>query len=234
MKPTAAQLEDFLSECPVEEFSGTLYHGTPAQGALAALENGFYPQSHGELASGEYLSVSRNEEVLRLFSDGEPNTGFIFDAPKLKVLRLSELFAGLAAHETGMNIDDEIERDPSLKDRCDRLGYVTRWNSYGVDDEWLKAAVPLDVDGIMMPGFESNHQNAEAEIALTERGCTKLRDALSVVYIRGEEFENVAEATDALRALRDEEQWTSDDDYCLPLPTEEHTATAAPSMSGYG
>jgi hypothetical protein len=55
-----------------------------------------------------------------------------------------------------------------------------------VDDE-LARNIPPDVEALILPGFDSTHMNAEAEMAVTEYGCSKLNGCVEYVMIRGVE-----------------------------------------------
>ena len=172
---------------PCAPYQGYLFHGTPLAGAVDMIQNGIHPSDHGELQS-PLLSVSVNGEMLHMFSDGEKNTGFVFDVNFAKVVTLDEVHYALAACESGDFIDDLLEKNPGMEERLKQLGYEDRWNRVGMNEGELVGIFP-DVDAFILPGFDSTNLRAEAEMAVTERGCEKLEHMIEYVYIRDHEFD---------------------------------------------
>ena len=213
--------EDFRLDCPVVEYRGALFHGTPSHGAWLAVTDGFQPQSHGEIDEGDYLSVSRNEEVLRMFSDGEGHTGFVFEA-NFKAVRLSDFYTALLASSTGMDLwDDIVKADPSHEARARNLGYLDRFGVFSRTAHWLNATCDKlypEHDGFILPGFDSEHPRHEAEMALNWRGCAKLPQFWTSFYLCGDDL-TPNEARTKLQVLHGEEMLS---EIMAPIGLQKH------------
>ena len=172
---------------PVAPWHGVLYHGTPLEGAISMAVEGIWPPEHNELQAS-LLSTSINDNVLKLFADGEKSTGFDFDASFDKVVVLDDIHYALAAADSGDFLPDLLESNPGMEERLKQLGYATRWGEVGMSEGELLEVFPT-VDAFILPGFDNPHYNAEAEMAVTEQGCKKLETMIGNVYIRGNEFE---------------------------------------------
>jgi hypothetical protein len=194
--PAGKQQE--IAKLPVEPWSGYLFHATPLEGAISIVKYGFHAQHHAELNEG-FLSLSQNDNIFRFFCDGEPTTGFCFDVNFQKVMRIDDFHLALAAWESGAGWWEElIEKDPQAQEKAKALGYGNRWGYLGMDERELASIIPQDVEGVILPGFDMSHPNAEAEMAVTQQGCSKLMSMVEYVYIRGKEFE----AQEGLNKLR--------------------------------
>ncbi len=181
-----AQIKQDLA-AHIKPYEGVLYHGTPLLGAACIAQQGFKPGHHQELG-GEFLSLSRNGKVLRLFSHGD-YTGFEFEVNFPKVLFLPEFYYALLTHDTGMSLwDDLVEQDPEIEEKAKSLGFNNRWGNYGIEDGWVfwSAVMPAGLDAVAIDHHDDfRHENAEAEIAITEYGCRKLKDMVSEIIVKG-------------------------------------------------
>lgn len=134
---------------------------------MAALK-GFHTQGHNEIDEGEYLSTSRNEAVLRMFSDGEKETGFIFNV-KMHAFELSDFYTGLLSSQSGMNLWDElVVKDSSLIKRAEKLGFLNRFKEFSLNGRYLDSVANSisEHDGFILPGFWSNAMNSDKMVAI--------------------------------------------------------------------
>ena len=181
-----AKLQE-AARLPVAPFNDYLFHGTPLDGLLDMIRDGISPNDHSEL-NIPALSTSINSEVLVMFSDGEKQTGLIFNAHFNKVVTLDDTHYCLAAYEAGDFIDDLMEKNPGLEARLRQIGYVQHDGSVGMSEGELAGLFP-DADAFILPGFDNPHVRAEAEMAVTELGCKKLEHMIEYIYIRDHEFD---------------------------------------------
>lgn len=212
------------NELPTKPFSGELYHGSSTKGALCMLKNGLQPYHHNEL-NGDFFSTSINSNMIRLGG----GSGFEFTANLPKVLELNEFYYDLLAHETGMEgwwdyMDDDDPDREEWEQKAKQFGYEQNrsWGGYGISDQygfWQKHLYQnpdmKDVDGIIVPGFNSSNTNAEAEIAITEYGLKRLQNSISAIIIEGEWYEyeegmEVAQSMIDEQDLDDEDCWDED------------------------
>lgn len=182
------QKKSALASLPVAPWNGYLYHGSPLDGMIDIVRYGLHPVPHNELGS-ELLSVSINDNVLHLFSDGEGNCGFAFDAKFDKVLVIDDFHYALAAWQSGGDFwADVLAQNPEAEQMAEALGYKVHGGDYGMWEGELTDNLPPGTDAIILPGFDSRHHNAEAEMGVTELGCSKLMNFIDYVYVRGEEY----------------------------------------------
>lgn len=213
------------NELPIEPFAGTLYHGSSTKGTLCIIKNGFQTYGHNELC-GDFFSTSINSNMIRLGG----GSGFEFEVNLPKVLKINDFYYDLLAHETGAEgwWDSMDENDPEREEwaeKAKRFGYgkSRSWgDGYGIGDQcdfWQKHLYNnqqmKDVDGIIIPGFSSGHANAEAEIAVTEYGLTKLQRSISSIVLESQWYEyeegiKIAQSMIEEQDLDNEDCW---DDY---------------------
>ena len=179
-----------FSRLPCRPYRGRLYHGTTKEGAACIARNGFSTYYHRELCD-YFLSASINPRIVSLFG----NSGFEFDVNFDKVLELNRFYYELLAHETGMEgFWDEDE--PKLLAKANKLGMKTRFGDYGIGDacsffhKFLYQNPKFrGVKGIFVPGFDSQHHNAESEIAVTQAGLTVLQNSVTRICIDRQWFD---------------------------------------------
>jgi len=136
-----------------------------------------------------------NDNVLRLFSEGEGKCGFAFDVNFEKVLVIDDFHYALAAWQSGGDFwSGVLENNPDAEETAKKLGYQLGrsrvQDDYGMWEGELADNLPAGVEAIILPGFDSQHHNAEAEMAVTELGCSKLIQSVAYVYIRGKEYDD--------------------------------------------
>jgi len=187
-----------LATLPIIQWNGPLFHGSPVSGMVEIVHQGFHTVSHGEL-NAPLLSVSKNENMLDYYSDGEATSGFVFNAQFDKVLVLDDFHYALSAYEaTGDLWEDLVAEHPEAHDQAKALGYDI-YDELGMRENELIDNIPADIDAIIIPGFDSPSRNSECEMAVTEFGCSKLMSFISSVYIRGSEYN----AEDGIRVLKE-------------------------------
>lgn len=179
-----------LRRCREVEINADLYHGSPIEGMERIRRAGrLYPQASG-MIYGAWLSVSTNDNVVRAFADGDGVTGMVFDrgGVDLRCLQLDYMHFALSC--------DACDYVPQWLDLPDgdrerewayRLGYTDCRGNLAIHQGDFFRMLPEWVDGVIFPwGCDAVTWNDEAEIALTERGCTRLWPALSQVVVDGD------------------------------------------------
>lgn len=205
-----AAIDHFRAEHPPELMTGWFYHGSPVEGMLEGMlevrrSGMFIPNEHAEL-NAPLLSVSRNQEVLHLFSDSNSDNGFSFDLKDFNVVRLNPMYSALAASEaTGDWWDEYAEKTPGALVLAEKLGLITAFGYPGLENGAILRLLPDDIDGVVLPSWENQSLRSEQELAVTPRGCEKLLSALDSVSIDGEYYDEKRgwERLEALAALPD-------------------------------
>lgn len=188
----------FRRAVPVREVTQAVYHGSPLDGMVDIMRaERLYPQGHAELPDDEFLSVSINDNVLRLFADGEPHlTGFC-STPKLRVAHLDTFHNAVATWRGGCRTVEDIE----VK-WAERLGYIDRRYEPDMGGSDLRQLLrSRECHGLAFNylkwcqhmQFHTGAWNDEAEIALTEHGCDEVWRNLYTLYVGGEEYDNLHE-----------------------------------------
>lgn len=206
------KLAEYLLKKRTEHLSTWLYHGTPLVGLKRMLTQGIYGTQHGEIAEYETLSTSFNSEVLRLFSDGDGETGIQFHVKDVKVLILDDLLTYFAIKAAGSGM--EVDVDEKLVQKFARVfklpldrfnnephfpyGYLS---SIGVDAlcyeyAWKRAH----------NGYHGGDRD-ESEVCFIGNGVHKLNNFITEIYIQGEVFEDKAQALAALQDVENEEEY---------------------------
>ena len=176
---------------PTRPYKGALYHGTTKEGLACIHQNGFQLYTHRELC-GEFFCCSKNPRAVQLFG----KSGFKFDINFDKVLVLNDFYYDLLGHETGMEGFWD-KGDKRKIDRANKLGLTSRFgNRPGIDDacsffqKFLYGHPKFkEVKGIFIPGWDSGHQNAEAEMALTQAGLDIAQRSIVAICIEGQWYE---------------------------------------------
>ncbi len=169
---------------------GALYHGSPLTGMACILRDGFSATAEMQSMGGDLFSVSKNPNVLSLFSENTGANGFRFHADFHKVLVLSDfwyaLFDAISGSGSGF-WEDLIEEKPSMEAKALKLGIEPDYYFFDTA-EFLDEFIQKDVEAIMIPGFNDTSQNAEQEMAITQFGVKKLKGMLSAVIIDYQEY----------------------------------------------
>lgn len=208
------------NQLPLEPFSGQLYHGSTLKGVLCMIKNGLQTYPHNELCE-DFFSTSINSRMIQLGG----GSGFEFQVNLNKVLKLNEFYYDLLAHETGMEgwwdyLDDDDPDKEEWEKKAKQFGYekTRSWgNSYGINNQcafWQKHLYNnpqmKDVEGIVIPGFDSSHTNAEAEIAVTSYGLKKLENSITAIILEREWYE-YEEGMQAAQTMIEEQDIDDDD-----------------------
>lgn len=192
----------FNRRVPVREITQAVYHGSPLDGMVSIMRaERLYPQGHAELPDEEFLSVSINDNVLRLFSDGDDLTGFC-STPKLRVAHLDPFHNSVATSRGGCVTVEDVE----IK-WASRLGYIDKRYEPDMEGADLRRLLRnrechgLAFHHLKWCNFMQFHHgqwNEEAEIALTEHGCDEVWRSLSILYVNGQEYEDLREGWTAI------------------------------------
>ena len=193
-----------MRRCKVVELTQTVFHGSPTWGLAAIHRTGMLrPQEHGELPD-EWLSVSVNDNMLHLFSEGECMNGFA-STPTLRCLLLDGFHhAVLCGEKVGdLHLRSSVGGDVwELWAR--RLGYCEKGDIRMTYAD-LHCCMPDGIDGLIFPGAVVEHgnyfvsdYNSEDEIALNERGCAKVWAGLDMLWHRDKEYEDMEEGWAAI------------------------------------
>jgi len=185
--------DHFLRTCPRISYTGTLYHGSPPEGLHEIFAAGaIHPPGHDELGI-RLFSTSLNHHMIRFAGEG---SGLEFEVENLPCIQLSEFYRSLAAaHEATTDFWwDLIKENPPMEEEADRLGYTEHGGNASISPDQFSQLLPDDIQAICLPGWKSQLENHEAEIAIRENGCSTLWNSISCIIINGkphspEEFE---------------------------------------------
>ena len=168
----------FRRACPVREVTQAVYHGSPLSGMVEIMRaERLYPMGHAELPDDKFLSVSINDNVLRLFSDGDGLTGFC-STPKLRVAHLDPFHNVAATGRSGA-----VNPGDAPQSWLARLKYSDRFDDAFMDGTTLRSLLhSRNCHGLafnylkwcQFMQFHTGQWNDEAEIALTEHGCDRV------------------------------------------------------------
>jgi hypothetical protein len=178
-----------------------LYHGTSRENLLSILENGVWGQPHRELDESETLSVSFNDNMIRLFS--EDNCGLVFQVSG-SIFKIPEwlMVAMTIAPGSGafMDMDEEIALG-----KCREYGVpLIKYGSDIVPEHnFISNNMPKDYIGAsyeyVLDNLQGLHHNDESEVIIMGKGLQLLNNSIITVYIDGEEYD-VEEAKNFLSA----------------------------------
>lgn len=201
----AAAAMTLAGEGETVRYRGELWHGTTLGRAASIARQGFVAQPHGEM-SCDAVSLSRNRRAAELFAGGG-GVVFKLDAALDRLLVLPDFVYDAMSCYRGLG-DGACSEERLVENaaKLRRLGVVrpewpgdepperSDWaeGPGGMNDyDWLEEALP-GYDGVIVPGFDSAHQNAEAEIAVFDDTAIRLKDMVTAIRIdrvwyRGEE-----------------------------------------------
>lgn len=187
----------FRRVVPVREVTQAVFHGSPLSGMVEIMRaERLYPQGHAELPDNEFLSVSINDNVLRMFADGDDLTGFC-STPKLRVAHLDPFHNVAATGRSGL-----VSPGDAPPAWLSRLGYCDRFDDAAMDGACLRQLLrSRECHGLAFNylkwcdymQFHAGQWNDEAEIALTDHGCDEVWRSMSILYVCGEEYEDLHE-----------------------------------------
>lgn len=189
----------FRRACPVREVSQPVFHGSPLSGMVDIMRaERLIPQGHAELPDEEFLSVSVNDNVLRLFGDDEGDglTGFS-STPRLRVAHLDPFHNAVSTARSGCRTVADIE----VK-WAERLKYIDHRYEPDMEGSDLRHLLrSRECHGLAFTymkwckhmGFHTGRWNDEAEIALTEHGCDEVWKTVDCLWVGGEEYDDLHE-----------------------------------------
>ncbi len=193
-------------------YDDELYHGTSIKAAAAIAKRGFSVEQHGEMSCGT-ISLTRNPVAAQIFA-GHDGVVFEFDISLHRLFVLPEfVYDAMGCYAgTGMCGDDFVRRMSENADALKRIGAVpeswdsesgeppdwSEWRDSDMDEfGWLERSLP-GYDGVVVPGFDSNHPRAEAEIALFMPATARLKESVSAMYVGEREYWKGGPETESL------------------------------------
>ena len=199
-------LGKFILESKVKHFSGHLYHGSPLDGLKSMLADGISGTQHGEIAEYETFSTSINKKMLRLFSEGNGDSGLVFNVEHVSLIVLDDILHKLLIKLPGSGMSIDID-ETKMEEFCERFkvpigsdgepylpyGYLS---SLGIDSFMYEYVWKLIHTG------RRPEQNDESEICFIGDSIGKLNNCIESFYVDGQEFD-IKEKELALNAIEE-------------------------------
>lgn len=203
----------FRLACPVRELDQkktiqSVYHGSPLEGMVSMMRAGkLIPQGQAELPDSDWLSVSVNDNVLKMFSEEDSLTGFSA-MPKLRVAHLDSFHFDVAvADNCPSDWISNFEENETFHKWAFRLNYYNERRGVEMHAADLRRLLrDNECHGLSFPnlnwdtwhGFHCHNWNDEAEIALNDEGCDETWRRLDMIFVRGEEYTDLNEGWRAI------------------------------------
>lgn len=197
------ELDKMLIRTKVHPFSGYVFHGSPLDGLKSILTSRIIGVEHGEIAEYDTFSTSVNDEVLRLFSDGNGYTGLSFDVKNARLLIVDDILHKLLIVLPGSGMDVDVDPTELEKFAIQYKLPMDRGEFY-LPYDYISS---LGVDGFVFDytwkRIEAGHSmrlRDEHEICFVGRGIDKLNNEISEIYVNDESFDanQKAEAIEAI------------------------------------
>jgi hypothetical protein len=158
------------------------------------LTQGISGTEHGEVAEYETISTSINSEVLRLFSEGDGETGLQFKVENIKLIIVDKIIHKLITVLPGSGMDVEVD-DDELTEFCEKYKIPFTRGEYYLPYDYLSS---LGVDAFVFDytwqRFKRGYgayggDNDESEICFIGKGIKKLDHSIEIIYVDGESYD---------------------------------------------
>lgn len=197
-------LDLYLLKNRLQKFDGTLYHGSPMEGLKQIILNGINGTEHGEIAEYSTFSTSINDQVLRLFSDGDGVTGVQFDVSGINLIVIDDFIHKLMIELQGSGMEVDVNEKEFIA-FCKQ--YQVPQNSRGEYYLPYGYLTSLGVDAFIFDytwkkiknGHGASH-NDESEIAFVGDGIKKLNNMVDCLWVDGSTYD-INEKQQALEAI---------------------------------
>ncbi len=192
-------------------YDGYLYHGTDIGKLKSILNSGIQLNEHREMKF-DAISLSSNDRMINHFGGG---SGLVFYVDYKNLLKLDDFYYELLVFESGIDTF-ETRGDKDMIQKAEKLGLKSRFGGYGIDNQYRFIDKYYhnnprfeNSEGIMVPGFDNPHHNAEAELVVTSQGVDKLWSNLTAVYINDDwyDIEKKEEIREALAEIEERESY---------------------------
>jgi hypothetical protein len=175
-----------------------LYHGTSRVNLLSILNDGVWGQPHRELDESETLSVSFNDNMIRLFSEDNCGLAFQLSGSIFKVPNWL-MVAMTIAPGSGAFMDEE----EGVIDKCREYGVplIDYMGDEVPEHDFISKNMPENYIGAsyeyVLNNLNGLHHNDESEVIIMCKGLELLNNSIITVYIDGEEYD-IEEAKNVL------------------------------------